>query len=140
MGSAYPSPQVGDIVWCRFPEDASIHPGPKPRPANVLSVMDESKPVRVRVVYGTSQKITPLGKGAMVIKKEQVAAFKQAGLSHTTKFDFNKVLIVPYTTAWFDLAPLGEGLTAATPQLGTLHAALVVEVQRAAKEAGLIRR
>jgi hypothetical protein len=137
---AYPSPEVGDIVWCRFPEHESIHPGPKPRPAIVLSAMDASDPVRVRVVYGTSQKITPLRSGQMVIRREQKAAFALAGLSYTTKFDFNHVLVVPYTSGWFDLAPKGEGLVSATPKLGSLHPSLMMDVQRAAKEAGLVKR
>src|SRR5690606_10272707 len=45
---SYPTPEVGDIVWCRFPEHEVLKPGPKPRPAIVLSVMDTTRPVRVR--------------------------------------------------------------------------------------------
>lgn len=118
---SYPAPEVGDIVWCRFPEHDALKPGPKPRPAIVLSVMDDARPIRVRVVYGTSQKITPMRKGQMVVRREARAVFAQAGLSYTTKFDFNRVIILPYTDPWFGLAPQGSGLVAATPRLGSLH-------------------
>jgi hypothetical protein len=138
--SVYPSPEVGDIVWCRFPEHEAIKPGPKPRPALVLSVMDNADPVRVRLVYGTSQKITPVGKGQMVIGKEQKKAFALSGLSYPTKFDFNKVIVVPYNDLWFDLAPKGQGLVAATPKLGSLHVSLMTDVFRAVKEAGLVKK
>lgn len=140
VSSGYPAPEVGDIVWCRFPEHEALKPGPKPRPAIVLSVMDNASPVRVRVVYGTSQKIVPMRKGQMVMRKEARAAFVQAGLSYTTKFDFNKVIVLPYTDLWFDLAPKGPSLVAATPRLGSLHASLLSDVQRAAGEAGLLKQ
>jgi hypothetical protein len=38
---------------------------------------------------------------------------------------------------WFDLAPKGQGLVAATPKLGSLHVSLMTDVFRAVKEAGL---
>jgi len=34
----YGAPAPGDIVWCRFPQDGVPGPGPKARPALVLSV------------------------------------------------------------------------------------------------------
>jgi len=139
VAAGYPAPEVGDIVWCRFPQHESLKPGPKPRPAIVLAIMDDASPVRVRVVYGTSRKLTPVTPGTLVIREEQKSAFAQAGLSYSTKFDFNKVVILPYNTLWFDLAPKGGALVAASPKLGSLHASLMADVARAAKESGLIR-
>lgn len=136
---AYPAPEPGDIVWCRFPEDKTIQPGPKPRPALILSVMDDQHPIRVRIVYGTSQNLIPVRKGDLVIREKPEAAYKMAGLSYPTKFRFTKVVVLPYTKNYFDLAPLGGDLVASTPRLGMLHPSLVSEANRAAKEAGLIK-
>ena len=41
---------------------------------------------------------------------------------------------------WFDLAPKGQGLVAATPKLGSLHVSLMTDVFRAVKEAGLVKK
>jgi hypothetical protein len=48
-------------------------------------------------------------------------------------------VVLPYIKNYFDLAPLGGDLVAASPKLGTLHPSLVSEANRAAKEAGLIK-
>lgn len=138
MTLVFPAPNPGDIVWCRFPQVEHIHPGPKSRPALVLSVMDDSHPVRVRVVYGTSQKPTPIRRGELLIRRENEAAFRLSGLSYPTKFSFSKVVVLPYTSVWFGPALLASGLFAPTPRLGMLHAALMGKLQRAAREAGLI--
>lgn len=100
--------------------------------------MDEQNPIRVRIVYGTSQNITPASKGDLVIAEKPEAAYKMAGLSYPTKFRFTKVVVLPYTNNYFDLAPIGGKLVANSPRLGTLHPSLVTEAVRAAKEAGLL--
>ena len=138
MSLVFSAPDPGDIVWCRFPEVEGIKPGPKSRPALVLSVMDDSRAPRVRVVYGTSQKLVPIRRGELLIRREDAAAFKMSGLSFPTKFSFNKIVVVPYTDVWFQRAPLTSGLTAPTPRMGTLHPMLMNDLQRAAREAGLI--
>lgn len=134
----YPAPAPGDIVWCRFPDVEGIHSGPKARPALVLSIMDNEIPVRVRVAYGTSQRPTPVRRGELLIATKDKTAFEASGLSYPTKFSLNKVVVVPYTDLWFDLAPVTSGLVAASPKLGSLHATLMVELSRAAREAGLL--
>ena len=139
MDSTFHTPTPGDIVWCRFPIVESIQPGPKPRPALVLSVMDHESPVRVRVAYGTSQKLTPVRKGDLVVDAKNPVAYLASGLSYPTKFALSKVLVLPYTSLWFERAPLAGGLLAPCPKLGVLHATLMIALQRAAKEAGLIQ-
>jgi len=100
--------------------------------------MDDSLPVRVRVVYGTSQKPTPVRRGEFLIRRENEAAFRLSGLSYPTKFSLSKVVVLPYTDVWFAPAPLATGRCAPTPRMGMLHAMLMGELQRAAREAGLV--
>jgi hypothetical protein len=120
----WPEPQAGVIVWCRFPDTPALQPGPKPRPALVLVVFDDEAPqFRVRVTYGTSQKVERLYAGEFRIAPEDGAAFRLSGLSFATKFNLSKVVELPYSTPWFDVppaAPFGQ-----TPQLGVLHANLM---------------
>src|SRR5213594_4256768 len=63
MSARWPSPTVGDIVWCHFPELPTLEPGPKPRPALVLSVETREDGIAVTVAYGTSKKVTSLKAG-----------------------------------------------------------------------------
>ena len=120
----WPEPQAGVIVWCRFPDTPALRPGPKPRPALVLIVFDDEAPqFRVRVTYGTSQKVDRLYAGEFRITPQDGAAFRLSGLSFPTKFNLFKVVELPYSTPWFDVppaAPFGQ-----TPQLGVLHANLM---------------
>jgi hypothetical protein len=51
MSVAWNLPAPGDIVWCLFPEVPNIEPGPKPRPAIVLSVERRGDGDQVSVVY-----------------------------------------------------------------------------------------
>lgn len=100
--------------------------------------MDSESPVRVRVAYGTSQKLTPLRKGDFVVDQKSPVAYSASGLSYATKFALSKVVVLPYTNLWFERAPLAGGLLAPCPKLGMLHPTLMSVLQRAAKEAGLI--
>lgn len=120
-------PTAGDIVWCHFPDD--ISPRPKPRPALIVAVYDDSAPqFSVRVAYGTSQRTTTLYTGEFSIFRERNrVAFDAAGLSYDTKFNLKLAVDLPYSTAWFSVppaAPHGQ-----TPRLGTLHPSLVPAVQ-----------
>ena len=120
----WPEPQAGIIVWCRFPETPALRPGPKPRPALILTVFDDDAPqFRVLVTYGTSQKVARLYAGEFHITAHDGAAFRLSGLSFPTKFNLSKTVELPYSTPWFDVppgAPYGQ-----TPQLGVLHANLM---------------
>jgi hypothetical protein len=120
----WPEPQAGVIVWCRFPDTPELRPGPKPRPALVLTVFDDEAPqFRVLATYGTSRKVERLYAGEFHITPQDGAAFKLSGLSFPTKFNLSKAVELPYSTPWFDVppaAPFGQ-----SPQLGVLHANLV---------------
>ena len=132
----FPPPSPGDIVWCRFPDRADIRPARKPRPALVISVMDDVAPVRVRIAYGTSQRTNEIYPAEVLIEPRNAAAYALSGLSTATKFCFTNVVILPYNNMWFALAP---GIPPKpTPRLGTLHAELTPAVLEAAKAAKLI--
>ncbi|MEJ2644289.1 MAG: type II toxin-antitoxin system PemK/MazF family toxin [Gammaproteobacteria bacterium] len=133
MPTWWPAPEPGDIVWCHFPQVPG-NPGPKPRPALVLRV-DDSHPGEpwVEVVYGTSQKTASVRSGELLISKAtNLAAYRQAGLSFDTKFDFKQVVRLPFHDEWFDRFP---GLLRRTPVMGSLHASLIRSVQAAYRAA-----
>jgi hypothetical protein len=119
---ALPPPAVGDIVYCRFPEIAG-RPGPKPRPALVISIgrFDDGTHA-VRVSYGTSRNTERLHAGEFLITPLDRAAFQAAGLSYATKFDLRKLQDLPSTDEWFQVPPAPQ--FGATPKLGVLHASL----------------
>ncbi|MCA3074983.1 MAG: hypothetical protein INH03_10535 [Rhodocyclaceae bacterium] len=128
-GAWWPEPAAGEIVCCHFPDD--IHPRPKPRPALILVVFDDTAPqFTVRVVYGTSQTVTSLHSGEFAIQRHcNPAAFLAAGLSYDTKFDLRQTLDLPFSAEWFSVppgAPHGQ-----VPRLGMLHPSLVKAVQAA---------
>lgn len=125
----YTAPAAGDIVWCRFPQDGMLKPGPKPRPALVLSVGELNDRPVVIVAYGTSQKIGDLHAGEFAILPDNAAAFAAAGLSYPTKFNLGRTFELDYNDVWFGVppgAPHGQ-----TPKLGILHPSLMRRAQAA---------
>jgi hypothetical protein len=124
MATPWPLPAPGDIVWCRFPELRRPSPGPKPRPALVLEVVEREDGVEIAVVYGTSQRVDKLTAGEFAITRlGHAAAYKAAGLSHDTKFDFKQTARLPWNDGFFAVppgAPHGQ-----RPLIGTLHASLI---------------
>jgi mRNA-degrading endonuclease toxin of MazEF toxin-antitoxin module len=128
----WPPPEPGDIVWCRFPERPRDTPGPRPRPALVLEVIEHSDGVAVKVAYGTSQRLDRLFAGEVAIRRlENRAAYKLAGLSYDTKFDLRHILEIPWDEAFFAVpkqAPHGP-----TPKLGTLHPSLMKALESAVR-------
>ena len=131
-------PEPGDIVWCHFPNANPKDPTMKNRPALVISVMDKTSPPRLRVAYGTTKRVRPVGKGQILLY--QPAHLLQAGLASETRFSLLNLVVLNYTPHWFDQAPIPGGLRAATPKMGSLPAACMADLQRAAKEAGLLAR
>lgn len=127
------APEAGEIVWCHFPENKGIEPGPKPRPALIVKVFDDrASHFIVLVAYGTSQKTDQLRSGEFLVADCEVAAYQLAGLSYSTKFSFHGTAELPYSSEWFKVppgAPNGQ-----TPKLGVLHPGLMQRV-RAAWEA-----
>ena len=129
----FPAPAPGDIVWCHFPQDDKLKPGPKPRPALVIKVGQIDSQVAVAIAYGTSQRTGQLHAGEFVISRIDAAAFKLAGLSFDTKFDLSRVIELPFSSKWFAVppgAPNGQ-----TPKLGVLHAALLKRASAAHRAA-----
>ena len=117
------APRSGDIVWCRFPQDKRLAPGPKPHPALVLRVGDIGGICAIAVAYGTSQRVGDLRAGEFAITRADREAFVVAGLSFDTKFDLVNVVELPYSERWFAVppgAPYGQ-----TPKLGLLHPTLM---------------
>lgn len=116
----WPQPEAGDLVWCHFPHAAQVLPGPKPRPALIVRVIDRNPHYRVLAAYGTSQNTAALRSGEFLMRKDGSAAFKLSGLSFDTKFSFAQAVELDYSSHWFKVpphAPCGQ-----IPTLGTLHA------------------
>ncbi len=135
----WPAPEAGEIVWCHFPYDRGIQPGPKPRPGLIVTVFDGQAPqFMVLVAYGTSQKTDQLHSGEFLIGRQDVQAFQLAGLSYPTKFNFRHSTELPWNSDWFSVppaAPHGQN-----PRLGVLHPGLMPRVRAAFEAAqGLAR-
>jgi hypothetical protein len=124
MSAPWSPPSPGDIVWCRFPELPNKSPGLKPRPALVLKVIEREDGIEVAVVYGTSQRVNKLSAGEFAITRlGHAAAYKAAGLSYDTKFDFKQTAHLPWSDEFFAVppgAPNGQ-----KPLLGSLHASVI---------------
>jgi PemK-like, MazF-like toxin of type II toxin-antitoxin system len=122
-------PKPGDIVWCRFPQDRTLRPGPKPRPALVVKVGFIGEETAVTVAFGTSQKVDNLFAGEFAITPADGAAYRASGLSYPTKFNFAQQVELPYNDRWFD-APPGMPF-GPQPKLGVLHPSLVKRAEAA---------
>ncbi len=113
----YPPPQAGDIVECRFPQDQFPTPGPKKRPALVISVSEFEVAglvqADVTIAYGTSV-LEPLRAGHFLLSQ----TYRAAGLARDTKFDLTKQCTLPFNDVWF-CAPPGKAQHA-EPQRGRL--------------------
>jgi PemK-like, MazF-like toxin of type II toxin-antitoxin system len=130
----WPSPAPGDIVWCLFPEIPDVEPGPKPRPAIVMGVEERSDGVSVRVVYGTSQRVSRLNTGEVAITQaKHAAAYVLAGLAYDTKFDFKVIIELPWTERYFKTP--NRATHGNTPKIGTLHATVMRAVEAAYRAA-----
>ena len=99
----WPQPDVGDIVWCRFPEQILGNPGPKPRPSLVVKVGDRKPHMYVQVIYGTSKKTDKIYPSEFLIKEDDKHAYQKSGLRHPTKFNFNTLIELPYNNKWFEI-------------------------------------
>lgn len=134
MKPSWPLPSVGDIVWSMFPELPNCAPGPKPRPALVISVERREEGDVVRIAYGTSQNVTRLKAGEFaIIQATQSAAYAVAGLAYDTKFDLKVIVDVAWSERYFKVPlrnPHGN-----TPKIGTLHASVMHAVQAAYRAA-----
>ena len=134
MSRGWAPPAAGDIVWCLFPELPDSNPGPKPRPALVLSVERREGGDVVRVAYGTSQKLNRLRTGEVAITQSQhPAAYALAGLAYDTKFDFNAIVELRWSDRYFKAPP--KSRHGNNPKLGTLHVTVLRAVEAAYRAA-----
>jgi PemK-like, MazF-like toxin of type II toxin-antitoxin system len=130
----WPLPAPGDVVWCMFPHLPELEPGPKPRPAIVMSVEEKSDGAIIGVVYGTSQRVHQLKSAEVAITQaKQAAAYAQAGLAYDTKFDFKRIIELPWSERYFKAAP--QKPCGNSPKLGTLHATVLHAVEAAYRAA-----
>jgi hypothetical protein len=126
------SPDPGDILWCCFPQRPRDIPGPKPRPALVVSVTEREDGIMVAVAYGTSQKVDRLTAGEFAIRKaENKAAYEIAGLSYDTKFDLRNIIELPWNDRFFAVPP--NPAHGQTPKFGSLHIGMRRAFEAAAK-------
>ncbi len=126
----YPRPTAGDIVYCRFPErEVPSTPGPKPRPAIVMSVEEMDGGSIVKVVYGTTRHTNQLFGGEFLISPADGDAYKVAGLSYQTKFDFRNTFRLPYDSSWF--RPPLTTPPKKTPVMGHVHPSLYRKMKAA---------
>ena len=125
-------PDVGDIVWCWFPHEGFVKPGPKPRPALVIDVGALRRAPAVEVIYGTSQKLAALYPGEFAITPDDGGAYALSGLSYRTKFNTQRSVFLPYNDMWF--APAPGATYGQTPKLGVLHPSLLPRVAAAARK------
>lgn len=124
MSQHWKLPAPGDIVWCLFPEIPDIEPGPKPRPALVMSVERRDDGDMVSLVYGTSQNLNRLTTGEIAITQaKHPAAYALAGLAYDTKFDFKVIVDLPWSDRYFKVPPRSPHGN--SPKLGTLHATVI---------------
>lgn len=122
-----PLPEPGDIVWCYFPQ-LPEKPGPKPRPALVIKVAEDDN--AVMVVYGTSQKTNRIFPTEFILRTGD-SGFTVSGLAYDTKFDMSTLIKLPYTSEWFDLAPIKSGQPTTSPVMGILHPAYLPALKEA---------
>jgi hypothetical protein len=127
MVRKWPEPQAGDILWCRFPADEALQPGPKPRPALLVKVLQSSRGLMALVAYGTSQKTETLYPGELLIPKTNDAAWRLSGLKYPTKFDLGRTVRLPYDSDWF--APPPAHPYGSIPKLGVLHPVYLRQAQ-----------
>jgi hypothetical protein len=136
MTQPWPLPAPGDVVWCLFPQLPELEPGPKPRPAIVVSVESKEDGSIVSVAYGTSQNVTKLKTGEVAISQgKHPAAYAQAGLAYDTKFDFKRIIELPWSERYFKPAPRKP--YGNSPKIGTLHATILRAVEAAYRAAAV---
>ena len=130
--SHWPQPTPGDIVWCLFPYPPRRDPGPKPRPSLVVDVDEREEGVVVTVVYGTSKGVQQLYPGEFAITAlGNTAAYRSAGLSYDTKFDFNRSIELPWNQDFF--AVPARAAHGPHPKLGELHPSVIRAAQAACR-------
>ena len=134
---AFPQPNAGDVALCRFPQSLiKPTPGPKARPAILLQVfapLSDEPCYRVKVCYGTKNLSRIYPHDCEILWGVHPAEYTSAGLSYDTKFDMKQVILLPYTSKWFQVPRQPQ--FGVTPKLGMLHPATVPRLLRAKRHA-----
>ncbi|EAM2857200.1 hypothetical protein RJK59_004285 [Salmonella enterica] len=108
-----PLPELGDILWCKFPHSEDLgNPGPYPRPGLVLNVFTDIH--AVLITYGTSQ-IGKVYDGEFVVD----AQLDTSGLDIPTKFDLNRLQKLPFNDVWFETSS-GVTVKIPLPKMGVI--------------------
>lgn len=96
---------VGAVLFAWLPEDENPHrPGPKFRPVLVIDADPVSK--RLRVAYGTSQRVGTNGKGEITFRQNEME-----GLSKDTKFCLGKSKWIPLSAEYLSQTRSADKLT-----------------------------
>ena len=104
-------------------------PGPKPRPAIVVSVEEKDGGSIVEVAYATRQRTNQLFRGEFLISPADGNAYKSAGLSYPTEFDFRNTFRLPYDGGWFRPPPATPPKK--NPVMGHVHPSLYRKMKAA---------
>lgn len=117
-------PIPGDIVLCYFPEDLKACKSGKHRPAIVMAV--SSKTMEVEVAFGTSKKIDRIYPKEVLFDQAS-NGFERTGLHVSTKFDFGRMVKLPFNSEWFVIPIRPPGRT--SPILGSVPPADVARIK-----------
>lgn len=111
-----PLPNIGDTLW--FSPKSMGPYWPKDRPCVVIGVSELKH--EVLVAFGTSKKTNKLYPSEFLISRtDGDEVFDVSGLSHDTKFDVAKSIILPFTTEFFGRAPRKNNVP--SPKMGSIH-------------------
>lgn len=139
----FPAPTLGTFSWSYFPNQEEAEPGsapvrPKPRPALVVGVAVENSIPYVIVVPGTTKRTdeSELYPTEFVIRKTD-ADFPFTGLSHDTKFNFEREIQLPYSSEYFAIPKPKRGSkdVPTDPRLGILPYSYAEPLKKAAENA-----
>lgn len=95
--------KYGDILYCLFPYDlVSKEPAPEAHYVIVIGFKEiDGVPVKLKVVYGTSQKTNDVRDTELLVDKDTCKKFSDTGLTKPTKFQFRNPLELEYTDKYF---------------------------------------
>lgn len=118
------SPQVGEVIYARLPDEECAKKG-KLRPSLVLDSKKKNGLAYILVAKGTSQRPEEIYRGEFLIKEsEDLLAL---GLHKPTKFQLRQVREIPLTEEW---VPSQTGKA--------LPRHLIANLRRACIECGLV--
>lgn len=144
----FPAPTLGTFSWSYFPNQEEAEPGSvpvraKPRPALVVGLTVENGIPYVIVIPGTTKRTdeSELYPTEFVIRKTD-ADFPFTGLSHDTKFNFERKIQLPYSSEYFAIPKKKPGSKDAPtdPRLGILPYSYAEPLKKAADHATHVKK